>query len=418
MTHLCFEKKILTFFVGIVALFLLLITSESSAQNDALTTLSGRVINKAGHPIAGLTVVLVPVQDGHGAWFPIEVEGHDWPDDPMAFQGETDAEGRFVITDAIVGPVLLGLFPYYKPMAQILKVQIGGMSLYPGEGAVGGGTVFALEPGEYIENVEITVQQFLQLQAKVLKMDGNPLANAQRIKFRVKQLSLDGELDGSRSWTTETDTAGNFVQYIPCYADGPIFYFMSVTYQEHQVQLDPIVVKPEDLMHETVFIFKDPIIPDAPGNVPRHFHASASAIADGGLDAKGVWVVNPGNGHAYKKIRFSGVEDAIAQAAKENAYLVAINDEAEQNWLEWAFVLHRTLIGLSDIEEEGQWQWHSGEPVTYTNWARDEPHDTDKGDEDYVILFADQWMDIGPGDVRWRFIQSVLLEKEVMPLKK
>ena len=95
-----------------------------------------------------------------------------------------------------------------------------------------------------------------------------------------------------------------------------------------------------------------------------------------------------------------------------------LTDEAEQNWLEQAFVSHRTLIGLSDIEEEGQWQWHSGEPVTYTNWARYEPQDPDKGDEDYVILFADKWMDIGPGDVRWGFIQSALLEKEGVPLKK
>ena len=411
MTHLYFGKRILTLFLGVVVLFLAS-AWESGAQNDALTTLSGRVVDRAGQPITGLTVVLVPVQDGHGAWFPIEVNEFEWPDDPMAFQAETDAEGRFVITDAIVGPVLLGLFPYYKPEAQILKVQIGGMSLYPGGGAVGGGTVFTLEPGEYIENVEITVQQFLQLQAQVLKMDGNPLANAQRIKFRVRQLSLDGEYDGSTSWTTETDAAGNFMQYIPPYVSGPMFYFMSVTGGGGTVQLDPIVVRPADLMHEAIFTFEDPLIPDAPGNAPRRFHAG------GRLDVKGVWVVNPANGHAYKKIRFRGVEDAIAQAAKENAYLVAINDAAEQNWLDQVFVAHRALIGLSDVGEEGQWQWHSGEPITYTNWARDEPNDTGKGDEDYVILFANQWVDIGPGDVRWRFIQSVLLEKEETSVKK
>ena len=417
MTRLYFGKKILTFFVGIVVL---LLTSawESGAQNDALTTLSGRVIDAAGQPIAGLTMVLVPVADGNGAWFPIEVEGHDWPDDPMAFQGETDAKGRFVITDAIVGPVLLGVFPYYKPEAQILKAQIGDMFLYPGGGAVGGGTVFTLEPGEYIENVEITVQRFLQLRGKVLKMDGSPLANAKRINFRIRKLSLDGEYDGSIGWGTETDDEGNFVQYMTRYMNGPAFYFMSVTYQEHQVQLDPIVIKPEDLMQEVVFTFEVPLPLDMPRNAPRGFHAGASARVGGGLDAGGVWVVNPANGHAYKKIRFSGVEDAIAQAAKENAYLVTINDAAEQNWLEQVFVPHRVLIGLSDVEEEGQWQWHSGEPVTYTNWARDEPNDTGKGDEDYVILFANQWVDIGPGDIRWRFIQSVLLEKEEASLKK
>jgi hypothetical protein len=399
-------------FIGSIALLFLM------PLQSAATTFSGRVIDEAGHPIAGITIVLVPVQDGNGAWFPIEVDGREGHDDPIAFQAETDSEGRFVITDAIAGPVLLGLFPYYKPEAQILRVQIGEMYLYPGGNGVGGGTVLALEPGEYIENVEITVQQFLQLRGKVLKTDGNPLANAQRVKFRVRRLSLDAELDSSTSWTTETDAEGNFVQYIPAYVDGPMFYFMSITCGDGSAQLDPIVVKPEDLMHEAVFMFEDPLIPDVPRNVPGRFHAGVSARAGGGLDTKGVWVVNPENGHAYKKIRFSGTENAISQAAKEGAYLVAINDAAEQQWLERVFSPMRTLIGLSDIEEEGQWQWHSGEPVTYTNWAKYEPQDTDKGDEDYVILVGDKWMDIGPGDVRWGFIQSALLEKEGVPLKK
>ena len=399
-------------FIGSIALLFLM------PLQSAATTFSGRVIDRAGHPITGFTIALIPVQDGNGAWFPIEVDGREGHDDPIAFQAEIDSEGRFVITDAIAGPVLLGLFPYYKPEAQILRVQIGEMYLYPGGNGVGGGTVLALEPGEYIENVEITVQQFLQLRGKVLKMDGNPLANAQRVKFRVRRLSLDAELDSSTSWTTETDAEGNFVQYIPAYVDGPMFYFMSITCGDGSAQLDPIVVKPEDLMHEAVFMFEDPLIPDVPRNVPGRFHAGVSARAGSGLDTKGVWVVNPENGHAYKKIRFSGTENAISQAAKEGAYLVAINDAAEQQWLERVFSPMRTLIGLSDIEEEGQWQWHSGEPVTYTNWAKYEPQDTDKGDEDYVILMGDKWMDIGPGDVRWGFIQSALLEKEGVPLKK
>ena len=394
-------------FIGSIALLFLM------PLQSAATTFSGRVIDRAGHPIAGFTIALIPVQDGNGAWFPIEVDGREGHDDPIAFQAEIDSEGRFVITDAIAGPVLLGLFPYYKPEAQILRVQIGEMYLYPGGNGVGGGTVLALEPGEYIENVEITVQQFLQLRGKVLKMDGNPLANAQRVKFRVRRLSLDAELDSSTSWTTETDAEGNFVQYIPAYVDGPMFYFMSITCGDGSAQLDPIVVKPEDLMHEAVFMFEDPLIPDVPRNVPGRFHAGVSARAGSGLDTKGVWVVNPENGHAYKKIRFSGTENAISQAAKEGAYLVAINDAAEQQWLERVFSPMRTLIGLSDIEEEGQWQWHSGEPVTYTNWAKYEPQDTDKGDEDYVILMGDKWMDIG-----WGFIQSALLEKEGVPLKK
>ena len=409
MAHLCFRRKVFTVFVGIIALFLAG-ASRSDAQKGALTTFTGRVIDGAGHPIAGLTVVLMPVEDGDGAWFPIELNEREWSDDPMAFQAETDAEGRFAITDAIVGPVLLGLFPYHKPEAQILKVQIGDMFLYAPEESWGRGIVFSAEPGERIEDVEVTVQRFLQFRGKVLKIDGSPLVNAQRVKFRVRQLSLDGEYDGRTSWTTETNAEGNFVQYIPPYVDGPMFYFMSVTCRDGSAQLDPIVVRPSDLMHEAVFTFETPLIPDVPGNAAPRFH--------GGLDATGVWIVNPENGHAYKKVPFSGVEDAIAQATKEGAYLVAINDAAEQHWLERAFSPMRTLIGLSDIEEEGQWQWHSGEPLTYTNWAQYEPQDTDNGDEDYVIMMGDKWIDMGPGDIRWRFIQTVLFEKEKPPVRK
>lgn len=409
MTHLYFGKKILTFFVGIVA-FLFTDVGAMRAQEETLTKFSGRVIDEAGHPIAGLTVVLVPVQDGHGTWFPIAVNAFERPDDPMAFQAETDAEGHFAITDAIVGPVLLGLFPYHKPEAQILKVQIGDMFLYSSEESWGRGIVFSVEPRESIEDVEVTVQRFLQFRGKVLKMDGSPLVNAQRVKFRVKQLSLDGEYDGRTSWGTETDAEGDFVQYIPPYVNGPMFYFMSVTCRDGSAQLDPIVVKPGDLKHEAVFTFETPLIPNMPGDAAPRFHD--------GLDATGVWIVNPANGHAYKKIRFSGVEDAIAQAVKEDAHLVAINDATEQQWLEQAFSPMRTLIGLSDIEVEGQWQWHSGEPVTYVNWAQYEPQDTDKGDEDYVIMMGDKWIDIGPGDIRWRFIQTVLFEKAKTPVRK
>ena len=268
MTHLYFRREIFTLFIGVVALFLLGVL-ESSAQEGVLTTFTGRVVDRAGHPIAGLTVVLVPVQDGHGAWFPIEVNAFEWPDDPMAFQAETDAEGHFAITDAIVGPVLLGLFPYHKPEAQILKVQIGDMFLYAPEESWGRGIVFSVEPGESIEDVEVTVQRFLQLRGTVLKMDGSPLVNAQRIKFRVKQLSLDGEYDGSTSWGIETDAEGDFVQYIPPYVDGPMFYFMSVTYRDGSAQLDPIVVRPGDLMHEAIFTLETPLIPNmARGRCP------------------------------------------------------------------------------------------------------------------------------------------------------
>ena len=59
----------------------------------------------------------------------------------------------------------------------------------------------------------------------------------------------------------------------------------------------------------------------------------------------GVWAVNPENGHAYIKIGCESLEDANDRAAAEGAHLVAINDEAEQQWLLGLFGNHLYWIG-------------------------------------------------------------------------
>ena len=35
----------------------------------------------------------------------------------------------------------------------------------------------------------------------------------------------------------------------------------------------------------------------------------------------------------------------------------------------------RSWIGLNDLDLEGAWQWESGLPVSYTDWAPGEPND-------------------------------------------
>ena len=51
---------------------------------------------------------------------------------------------------------------------------------------------------------------------------------------------------------------------------------------------------------------------------------------------------------------------------------------------------------MTDVAKEGEWNWTSGEPITYTNWARGEPMDTFSIEEDYGLMeSAGKWFDVG-----------------------
>ncbi len=107
-------------------------------------------------------------------------------------------------------------------------------------------------------------------------------------------------------------------------------------------------------------------------------------------------VVNPTNGHAYTRVAPGG-SVAAARAAAEalGGHLVTINDAAEDAFLSTHFAGRRYWIGLSDRVVEGQYQWDSGDPVTYTNWKTGEPNDP-TGTEDAVRWGAEPlngWVD-------------------------
>ena len=387
--------------------------SEGTIQDpnaESSFSASGHVVDDSGNPVSDVKLAIIPVEYNNGGWWPIPVDdGQGWPDAPLAFPAEVNSDGDFTIKAINQGPYTFGVLPYYEPTAQILKLKIGDISFYSIENVMSSGIVFAPESIEKIENIEVKVTHFLRIQGTVLHMDKTPVADA-RIKFNVNQLDLDGIGESNSGFGTRTDIEGNFIQYVSSYINGPAFYILSVNYQGQRAMLKPIVVKPGDRTHNAVFTFNSPIIPPSPEDVLNRLQAGASVYS--GLDAQDVWVVNPSNGHSYKKIRCSSPEDAILQSTEEGAYLVRINDEAEQEWIKKVFLPDRILIGLNDIEEEGVWKWHNGESVEYTNWAEDEPDDSDNGDEDYVILTMQGWKDIGPESIEWGWVQTTLLEKE------
>ena len=82
---------------------------------------------------------------------------------------------------------------------------------------------------------------------------------------------------------------------------------------------------------------------------------------------------NPANGHDYYLLSQGCWTAAEAEAITLGGHLVTINDQAENDFVFNTFAnLHPNddlWIGFSDVTVEGMFEWVSGEPVTFTNWA-------------------------------------------------
>ncbi|NET10652.1 MAG: hypothetical protein F6K16_39360, partial [Symploca sp. SIO2B6] len=74
---------------------------------------------------------------------------------------------------------------------------------------------------------------------------------------------------------------------------------------------------------------------------------------------------------------------------------VTVNNVDEELWLQQTFGASEGYwIGLNDERVEGQFEWASGETVSYTNFASSPPDDF--GDDDYMEMgwaFGTQWDD-------------------------
>ncbi len=86
------------------------------------------------------------------------------------------------------------------------------------------------------------------------------------------------------------------------------------------------------------------------------------------------------NGHTYTL--FDGKAsswDAAREYCETLGGHLATITSAEENAFLYNYMLSsgysNVYWGLTDQEKEGVWEWCTGEPVTYTNWAADEPND-------------------------------------------
>ena len=72
------------------------------------------------------------------------------------------------------------------------------------------------------------------------------------------------------------------------------------------------------------------------------------------------------------------------QATALGGHLVVISSAAENSFVATA-AGGRAWIGLDDVDSEGKFNWVTGEAVSYSNWANNEPNN-DLGIEDYVEI--------------------------------
>lgn len=241
---------------------------------------------------------------------------------------------------------------------------------------------FKLPLEQALENVKIMVQSLFELQIRIVSADGTPIANA--------EVELDIDIDsmsGVSSWTEVfTDTNGYFTYTIGQYGT----YTITADYEGLSGGLTPFRLDEKNAVPKNLVIkLGEDLSP--PKQVNLRDKPIEKAIPIRELE-DGVWIVNPANGHAYKKITCTDWHDAQRKAMEQDAHLVSINDQAEQIWVSVIFGEDNPLfwIGLNDVEEEGKWKWDSGEPVTFTSWSNFQsiptPSTITDAEKDYAVM--------------------------------
>lgn len=195
--------------------------SPFKPSEDGTAVFSGRVVDENGDPVAELTLAIQPNE--------VELQTSD-----VNLEIETDASGRFLITDIRPGSWRLAVVPYVEvddtePFYGILSIKIGEISLKPDFDlhtlSSFDRTNFSITPGVHVEDVEIVVQRRMRIGTKILFMDGTPLVH-KKVDISINTRDLDGRGRGSLKGSMSTDAQG----YLERYVNRIGFYTVSVEY--------------------------------------------------------------------------------------------------------------------------------------------------------------------------------------------
>ena len=409
MKYSHFRRFYVAILVGIVTLTLLF-SSDSIAQADK-SSLSGRVVDTKGKPVAGLELGIKPVE--------ITKPRDIMPRTPFAswLRVVTDKHGHFSFHSIDAGSSQFVMFPENGSDFEIISAEIGDLTFYSTAFLKNfptsfGKLTFTLEPGTHLEGVVVNVKPpRMRIRGRVLLKDGTPLAHTNiglTVRRRQRETHLfilpAGGSAGSSGRGVRTDAEGYFVSYYP---DETSEYSVIVKYEGASAKSRWFRLKAGQRYDKLVLVLKD---------LEEHRLRRSERVKA----RLAVWVVNPENDHAYKRIKCDSWEDAKAKAEAENAYLVAINDASEQKWLEAVYPEKAFFwIGLRVPEKGGAWQWNNGEPVTYANWMTAKKPDTVSiGEAELPVameFFSKRWMVMGTENPFLPMVKYAILEKGRTP---
>ncbi|MDE0484654.1 MAG: sigma-70 family RNA polymerase sigma factor [Candidatus Poribacteria bacterium] len=370
------------------------------------SSLSGQVVDEDGNAVPGLQLTIKPVE------FSLSSNTDVIPRAPFSSWKRvvTNKQGGFSFFNIDPVSSQLVLSPEAGSNFEIISLDIGDVTFYstghhPNMPNWLGKLTFAIEPGIPLKNMVVTVQPpRMRIRGRILLKDGTPLANA-GFGLTVRQRNKETFLfffrgTGSSSTTghgSQTDSEGYFVSYEP---QETAEYSVSVEYEGEKVNSRWFRIKEGQRYDKLVFRLK---------NVKKSRKIRSERIKA----QQAIWTVNPKNGHAYKKIQCNSWNDARVKAAAENAYLVAINDEAEQKWLEARFAENLFYwIGLNISQNNASSQWDNGEPLTYINWLTAEESINESKVPVAMEFFSKRWMLIETDSAFLPVVKYAILEKE------